>query len=350
MRCHWTCFGVAVLVLFWATTLTADEAEDLYEEIRKAGDEKITQEGKSHEAYRDEAVKHFESIIDKCEQYKKRHPAGTDLAAVLYEQGKSYYYLSRFKEPRRELLAKGAELARKVIAMDRRTDAAGRSRGLLIQYCKMTGKNEELIEHAEAVVQDFPDSDFAPLALSYIAETYEGMGKEVEAVAAYERLTKTYEEHPYALRAAGILRFKKLKGTVMDLEFIASDGKEIKLSDYRGKVVVIAFWASWHEPCRSSAPVLVKIEKTMHDRGVRVIGISLDKDKDAMEKFAREIHMTWPQYFDGKKWENKIARHWGIRVIPARLLVDKSGKVCEVNPDDVQLQAAIRKLLDEPGP
>ena len=350
MRRLWLCPGVVVLVLCSAAMLRADEAEDQYEEIRKAGDVRITQAGKTHQAYRDEAIKHFRDIIDRCEQYKKRYPAGTDLAAVLYEQGKAYYYLSRFTGPRRELLTKGAELARKVIAMDPRTEAAGRSRGLLIQYCKMTGKKEELIKHAEAVVKDFPDSDFAPLALSYIAETYEGMGKEVEAIAAYEKLAKNYEDHPYALRAAGILRFKKLKGSVMDLEFISSDDKAVKLADYRGKVVIVDFWGSWHEPCRTSMPVLVKIEKTLHDRGLRVIGISLDRKKDAMEAFVKETGMTWPQYFDGKKWENKIARHYGIRSIPARLVIDKTGKVREVNPDDIQLQKAIRKMLDEPGP
>ena len=62
------------------------------------------------------------------------------------------------------------------------------------------------------------------------------------------------------------------------------------------------------------------------------------------------MNMTWPQYYDGKNWRNKIARYYGIRSIPARILVDKTGKVREVNPDDRELQAAIRKLLDEPAP
>ena len=344
---------VAVLVLLLIGTAAADPEEDLYNEIKKAGDVKIDREGKTHTEYREEVIKLFTGIIEKCERYRKRYPDGMDIAAVCYEQAKAYYYLSRFKEPRRELLAKGAKLAQEVIAMDRRSKAAGRSRGLLIQYYKMTGKMKELIKQAEAILRDFPDSDFAPLALSYIGDAYERMGEKDKAVAAYKRLVEEYkddEDNDYVLRAAGILRFKDLKGSVMDLEFTSTEGKAINLKDYRGKVVVVDFWASWHGPCRTSMPVLVRIEKLLRDRGLRVIGISLDRKKDEMATFVKKMNMTWPQYFDGKKWRNKIARYYGIRAIPARVLVDKTGKVREVNPDDIRLQDAIRKLLDESAP
>ena len=353
MRCLRTFCPVGVLVLLLICTAAADDAGDLYSEIKKAGDVKIDREGKSHEEYRAETIKHLSTIIDKCEQYKKRYPDGADIAAVHYEQARAYYYLSRFKQPRRELLTKGVKLAHEVIALDPRSEAAGKSRGLLIQYYKMTGKWKEMIEQAEAILRDFPDSDFAPLALSYVGDAYERMGEKDKAFAAYKRLVEEYKDagdNDYVLRAAGILRFRDLKGTVMELEFTSTAEKAIQMKDYRGKVVVVDFWASWHRPCHTSMPVLVRIEELLRDKGLRVIGISLDADKDQMEAFVKKMNMTWPQYFDGKKWRNKLARHYGIRAIPARIVVDKTGKVREVNPDDATLKQAIRKLLDEPAP
>ena len=353
MRCLRTSCPVGVLVLLLICTAAADDAEDLYSEIQKAGDAKIRREAKSHAEHRAQTIKHLTGIIDKCEQYKKRYPDGADIAAVHYEQAKAYYYLSRFKQPRRELLTKGVKLAHKVIAMDPRSKSAGRSRGLLIQYYKMTGKLKEMIQQAEAILRDFPDSDFAPLALSYVGDAYERMGEEDKAVAAYKRLVEEYkddEDNDYVLRAAGILRFKDLKGSVMELEFTSTEEKAIQMKDYRGKVVVVDFWASWHRPCQTSMPVLVRIEGLLRDKGLRVIGISLDTKKDDMAGFVKKMNVTWSQYFDGKKWRNKYARYYGIRAIPARIVVDKTGKVREVNPDDATLKQAIRKLLDEPTP
>jgi alkyl hydroperoxide reductase subunit AhpC len=69
-----------------------------------------------------------------------------------------------------------------------------------------------------------------------------------------------------------------------------------------------------------------------------------------MNKFIKSTNMSWPQYFDGKEWDNAIVRKYGIISIPMTLLVDKTGKVREVGLRDHELQAAIQKLLDEKAP
>ena len=214
----------------------------------------------------------------------------------------------------------------------------------------MNKNTEEALKQAQAIVADFPNSSFAAFALLYIGDTYEKTGKEAEALAAYEKLVKTYPDDPAGVRAAGILAFKKLPGSLLDLHFTSTDGKTIDLKDYRGKVVLVDFWASWCPPCRASLPALVETEKSLRAKGFQVLGISLDGDKDAMNKFIKSTNMSWPQYFDGKEWDNAIVRKYGIISIPMTLLVDKTGKVREVGLRDHELQAAIQKLLDEKAP
>jgi len=342
--------GAVVLACVVSAPLVADEAEDMYNEIRDAGDIKVAREGKTPDQYRDEVVKLLTGIIDKCEEYKKRYPDGAQLKDVYYEQAKAYFFLSRFKEPQRELLEKGAEIARKTVELDPKTEAAAKARGLLIQYYRMHGNMEESLKQAQAVVTDFPGTSFAALALFYVGDTYEKMGKEKEALEAYQKLIKEYPDDPAAVRAAGILAFRKLRGSVMDLNFTSTDGKTIDLKEYRGKVVLIDFWASWCPACRAGMPSLLETERVLRDKGFQVVGISLDTDKDAMNTFIREMKMPWPQYFDGKKWDNTVARKVGITAIPMTVLVDKTGKVREVGLQGRELQQAVRKLLDEKAP
>jgi thiol-disulfide isomerase/thioredoxin len=130
----------------------------------------------------------------------------------------------------------------------------------------------------------------------------------------------------------------------LDLKFTAVDGKPVDLSQMRGKVVLIDFWATWCPPCRAEVPDVVATYKKFHDRGFEVVGISLDQDKDTMVNFTDQHGMTWPQYFDGKGWDNAISSSFGIREIPTMVLIGKDGKPVPSDGDD--LDTAVEKAID----
>ena len=111
------------------------------------------------------------------------------------------------------------------------------------------------------------------------------------------------------------------------LEFTSLSGELVNLANFKGKVVLIDFWASWCGPCRKAMPDLVQTYKQYHDKGFEIIGINLDKDKTQLEKYMQEMGITWQQYFDGLVWSNKIVRRFSIRGIPHIVLVDKNGAV-----------------------
>jgi len=117
----------------------------------------------------------------------------------------------------------------------------------------------------------------------------------------------------------------------LDLKFTAVDGKNVDLAQYRGKVVLIDFWATWCPGCVQLVPDVVATYKKYHDQGFEVLGVSLDQDKNAMLDFTKQNGMVWPQYFDGQGWDNAISSGFGVQEIPAMLLIGKDGKV--VMPD-----------------
>jgi thiol-disulfide isomerase/thioredoxin len=130
----------------------------------------------------------------------------------------------------------------------------------------------------------------------------------------------------------------------LDLKYTSVDGQTVDISTMRGKVVLIDFWATWCPPCRGEVPNVVAAYQKYHDKGFDILGISLDQNKDDLLAFTKQNGMVWPQYFDGKGWDNEISKGFGIDSIPAMWLVGKDGKVISTNARD-DLAGQVEKAL-----
>jgi peroxiredoxin len=153
---------------------------------------------------------------------------------------------------------------------------------------------------------------------------------------------------PGQLKAAAQEELKKLDalGKPIDLQFIAVDGRKVDLAKLKGKVVLIDFWATWCGPCVGEVPDVKKVYDQFHSQGFEIIGISLDKEQGQLTQFVADHKMDWPQFFDGKYWQNKYARQFGIESIPAMWLIDKKG-VLRVVDARTDLNGQVEKLLAE---
>lgn len=141
---------------------------------------------------------------------------------------------------------------------------------------------------------------------------------------------------------------KNGKGEYKDITLKSPAGKDIALSDFVGKskVVLIDFWASWCGPCIKEMPNIVKAYEKYKDKGLEIVGISLDENAESWTGAIKRLNITWPQMSDLGGWKSSAAVLYGIDTIPFALLVDKDGKVLASYLYGESLMNKLSELLD----
>jgi len=132
-----------------------------------------------------------------------------------------------------------------------------------------------------------------------------------------------------------------------DLKASDPEGNPIALSDYVGKseYVLLDFWASWCPPCRRDMPEVVKIYDQYKDKGLQIVGISLDRNREDWVKGIEELNITWPQMSDLKYWETDLGAAYAVNSIPHMVLIDKSGTIVARQFTPAELSARLSESL-----
>lgn len=173
-----------------------------------------------------------------------------------------------------------------------------------------------------------PTSYFALQALS---ESVSGYG--VKSDIALPLFNKLSEELRLSYTGQGL--YKILNATVVTAlgskapDFTQNDvnGKPVSLSSFKGKYVLVEFWASWCSPCRAESPNLLKQYAAYKDKGFEILGVSVDHEKGKWLEAIKKDGLTWPQVSDLKGWESDARKVYGISGVPANFLISPDGKI-----------------------
>jgi peroxiredoxin len=201
----------------------------------------------------------------------------------------------------------------------------------------------ELEKGAISLQREFPNQ---PEVYGLMMQVAEGVDSKRGRTLANLILSSTNAGAEIRERAKSLFKKLEQEGQPLQLRFTAIDGREVTADKLRGKVVLVDFWATWCAPCVAELPNVKAAYEKLHEKGFEIVGISLDSSREKLDAFVKKEQMPWPQYFDGKGWENAISSSFNIHSIPAMWLVDKRGIIRDVTARD-NLAARIEKLLAE---
>lgn len=208
---------------------------------------------------------------------------------------------------------------------------------------KMAEKQEFTINY----VRGNSASAVAPYLI--LTELMSGESIEVAVLAELlENLDNSVKASPYAKQVEE--RVNKMQTVAIGQEapdFTQNnpDGEALSLSDFRGKYVLIDFWASWCRPCREENPNVVRIYNEYKDKGFEILGVSLDDDRAAWLQAIEADQLEWPQVSDLKRWENAVAQQYAVTAIPHTVLIDKDGKIIAKNLRGPSLEEKLAELM-----
>jgi len=210
-------------------------------------------------------------------------------------------------------------------------------------------KHKELIDGALAAIPH--DTRTYQLALGGVIATLQTKNHPNFVPYAKEFIQRYQSTDPQGAERlkAEVARLEAFSegGTAPDFKQLTPEGKEFGLSDLRGQVVLIDFWASWCGPCRRENPNVVKLYNQYKDKGFTILGVSLDNDRNRWLAAIEADGLVWHHISDLKYWQNSAAQLYGVRAIPHTVLVDREGKIIARNLRGAALESKLAEIFGE---
>lgn len=210
---------------------------------------------------------------------------------------------------------------------------------------KLAGIDDQIHERGAAYVAAHPSSYYsihlvasrASYGTDYaiVKQLYDKLDENAKATLAGKALADRLD----------ILKRSAIGSQMMDFSQADTTGTTVQFAAFKGKYVLVDFWASWCGPCRAENPNVLKAYNKYKDKGFTIVGISLDDKAEKWKKAIRDDKMPWDELSDLKGWKNEVSDYFGIQGIPSNLLIDPSGKIVARDLRGEALDQKLNELL-----
>ena len=196
----------------------------------------------------------------------------------------------------------------------------------------------------EQYVADYPTAPDAAEAMLQLAISQEFAGQDEEAKKWYVRIAQEFPESPAARKAAGAQTRLDSVGKVISLSGQSPLGSPVNLADYRGKVVLIQYWATWSRPAKADLATLKELWNK-YGNSFTIIGVSLDNNVKELNDYLADNPLPWPQIFEPGGLDSRPANVLGILTVPTMMLIDQQGKVVSRNIAAADVEMELKRLV-----
>ncbi len=305
--------------------------------MMEAGDKILAQQAEDESLAEAVAMKIFAMIGLATDQLQPPSQAEARANNILE-------FINKLREDKREIVVKTAN------------EFLNAARALQLKSMPINDRTK-LADDAIQHVVDSKGSQASVRNMGFLIERFEKIGEVDTAASLCDRLVALVENIPdkrlraYAFTIRGRANRLRLPGNKLELQGTLLDGGILDWESYRGKVVLVDFWATWCGPCLAELPNVKAAYNAYHSKGFDIVSISLDHDRQALEKFLAEWPIPWAQLFEDPKSKssggsNPMALKYDISSIPVAFLVDKEGKVISLEARGPELRRLLGELLD----
>ncbi len=201
------------------------------------------------------------------------------------------------------------------------------------------------LKNLEEYVAAYPKSADTAEAMLQLAISQEFAGQEEAAQKWYGRIAAEFPESPAGRKAAGAQRRLDSVGKQIPFRGESMTGGLVDLAKYRGRVVLIQFWATWCEPCKTDMATLKEMIGKYGADGFSIIGVNLDNSEERGEQYVKENQVNWPQVHEEGGLDSRPANELGILTLPTMILVGPDGKVVNRNVHVAELDRELKRLI-----
>lgn len=205
--------------------------------------------------------------------------------------------------------------------------------------------HQEWLDNLREFAEAYPDSPDTAEAMLQLAMAHEFAGEEDKAKEWYGQIAAKFPESSQARKAAGARTRLDCVGNEIRFKGQSPSGETVDLAGYRGKVVVIQYWASWCEPCKADMAALKDLAIRYGKSGFQVIGVNVDSSLQEMKSYLTQNPLPWQQIHEQGGLDSRPANELGIHTLPTMILVDQGGKVVNRNVHVAELDSELRKLI-----